>query len=55
MVSTFQASTQNPKLSHAEALRQAMLTMIDSAKTDQEADPRLWAPFVIVGEPAKPR
>ena len=54
MLNTFQASTSSAKLSHAEALRQAMLEKIDDAKTDLEADPRLWAPFVVVGEPAKP-
>jgi hypothetical protein len=32
-----------------------MLAMIDAAKSDGEADPRLWAPFVVVGEPGKPR
>jgi hypothetical protein len=32
-----------------------MLEMIDNAKTDAEGDPRLWAPFVVVGEPAKQR
>ena len=55
MLNTFQASTSNAKLSHAEAMRQAMLEMIDDAKTDSEADPRLWAPFVVVGEPANQR
>ena len=54
MLNTFQASTRDVRLSHAEALRQAMLEMIDDAKTDADADPRLWAPFVVVGEPAKP-
>jgi CHAT domain-containing protein len=54
MVGTFRASA-DPKLSHAEALQQSMLAMIDAAKSDAEADPRLWAPFVVVGEPAKPR
>jgi CHAT domain-containing protein/tetratricopeptide (TPR) repeat protein len=53
MIGTFRASTRDPKLSHAEALRQSMLAMIDAAKSDAEADPRLWAPFVVVGEPAK--
>jgi hypothetical protein len=52
---SFRASARDPKLSHAEALRQSMLAMIDAAKSDAEADPRLWAPFVVVGEPAKPR
>jgi CHAT domain-containing protein/tetratricopeptide (TPR) repeat protein len=53
MIGTFHASARDPKLSHAEALQQSMLAMIDGAKSDAEADPRLWAPFVIVGEPAK--
>jgi CHAT domain-containing protein len=55
MVGTLRASARDPKLSHAEALRQSMLAMIDAAKTDYEADPKLWAPFVVVGEPAKLR
>jgi CHAT domain-containing protein len=55
MIGTFRASARDPKLSHAEALRQSMLAMIDAAKSDAEADPRLWAPFVVVGEPAKAR
>jgi CHAT domain-containing protein len=45
---------QNPKLSHGEALQQAILAVIDSARTDEERNPRFWAPFVVVGEPAKP-
>jgi CHAT domain-containing protein/tetratricopeptide (TPR) repeat protein len=53
MIGTFRASARDPRLSHAEALRQSMLSMIDAAKSDTEADPRLWAPFVVVGEPAK--
>ena len=55
MIGTFRASARDPKLSHAEALRQSMLAVIDEAKSDAEADPRLWAPFVVVGEPEKPR
>jgi CHAT domain-containing protein len=53
MIGTFRAAARDPKLSHAEALRQSMLAMIDAAKSDDEANPRLWAPFVVVGEPAK--
>jgi hypothetical protein len=49
------ASSSDPKLSHAEALRQSMLAMIDAARSDDEANPRFWAPFVVVGEPAKPQ
>jgi CHAT domain-containing protein len=54
MIGTLRASARDPKLSHAEALRRSMLAMIDTAKSDANADPRLWAPFVVVGEPAKP-
>ena len=54
MVGTLRASAHDPKLSHAEALRQSMLAMIDAARSDYEANPGLWAPFVVVGEPAKP-
>jgi CHAT domain-containing protein len=55
MVGMFRASSRDPKLSHAEALQQSMLTMIDTAKSDTEAHPRFWAPFVVVGEPVKPQ
>jgi CHAT domain-containing protein/tetratricopeptide (TPR) repeat protein len=53
MIGTFEAAARDPKLSHAEALRESMLTMIDNAKSDDDAHPRFWAPFVVVGEPAK--
>lgn len=46
MIGTLRTSARDPKLSHAEALRQSMLVMIDGAKSDAEADPWLWAPFV---------
>ena len=42
MIGTFRASARDPKLSYAEALRQSVLAMIDGAKSDAEADPRLW-------------
>ena len=53
MTGMFQAIARNSKLSHAEALQQSMLAMIDGVKSDDDAHPRIWAPFVIVGEPAK--
>jgi CHAT domain-containing protein len=52
-VSTFRAGSRDANLCHAEALRQSMLAMIEQARSDEEANPRLWAPFVVVGEPAK--
>jgi CHAT domain-containing protein len=53
MIGTFQAAARDSKLSHAEALRQSILSMIDNAKSDDDAHPRIWAPFIVVGEPAK--
>jgi tetratricopeptide (TPR) repeat protein len=53
MKGTFDAVARDPKLSHAEALRESMLSMIDNATSDDDAHPRIWAPFVVVGEPAK--
>jgi CHAT domain-containing protein len=53
MTGTF-AAASDPKLSHAEALQRSMLAMIDNAQHPDWADPKYWAPFVVVGEPAKP-
>ena len=41
--------TEDPKLGRAEALRRAMLWMIDKGQP-HEAHPAYWAPFVVVGE-----
>jgi CHAT domain-containing protein len=54
MVGTFAALAANPKLSHAEALQKSMLAMIDSLQHPEWSEPKYWAPFVVVGEPAKP-
>jgi CHAT domain len=53
MIEMFQGAARDPKLSHGEALQQSVLRFIDDAKSDAEAHPRFWAPFVVVGEPAK--
>jgi CHAT domain-containing protein len=55
MIGTFAALAADPKLSHGEALRKAMLAMIDDPTWSKLAEPKYWAPFVVVGEPAKPR
>jgi CHAT domain-containing protein len=34
-------------------LQQATLELLSSAETDEDTHPRVWAPFVVVGEPAK--
>jgi CHAT domain-containing protein/Tfp pilus assembly protein PilF len=53
MADLFKISSQNKSLSHGEALQQAERNMLNNAKDDDDAHPRVWAPFVIVGEPAK--
>ena len=54
MIGTFAALAADPNLSHGEALQKAMLAMIDDP-TRPWAKPKFWAPFVVVGEPAKLR
>jgi CHAT domain-containing protein len=51
----FEALKANPRLSHAEALRMSMLRMIANSSKPEWAEPRFWAPFVVVGEPMKPQ
>ena len=48
---TVGATTRDKALSRAEALRRAMLAMIDKG-APREAHPAFWAPFVVVGEGA---
>lgn len=52
MTNLFEISAKNAKLSHGEAMQQATLRLLASAKTD-DAHPRVWAPFMVVGEPAQ--
>jgi CHAT domain-containing protein len=54
MTGTFAALAANPQLSHGEALRQSMLAMINSPQQPNLVEPKYWAPFVVLGEPAKP-
>ena len=49
----FEALKANPHLSHAEALRTSMLRMIANPTKPEWAQPKFWAPFVVVGEPQK--
>ena len=46
--------TRDKTVGRAEALRRAMLAMIDGAKPEQ-AHPSYWAPFIVVGEGAAAR
>jgi hypothetical protein len=43
-----------PGIGRAEALRRAMLSLIDKGKA-HEAHPAYWAPFVVVGEGRAPQ
>ena len=45
------ATARDNTLGRAEALRRAMLAMIDKGEA-REAHPAFWAPFVVVGEGA---
>jgi CHAT domain-containing protein len=54
MTKIFLFMRENPNLSHGEALQKAMLASIDNATSEDDLHPRLWAAFVVVGEPAKP-
>jgi CHAT domain-containing protein len=49
----FEALKANPHLSNAEALRLSMLKMIINSAKPDFAQPKFWAPFVVVGEPRK--
>jgi CHAT domain-containing protein len=54
MTGTFSALAADRRLSHGEALRQSMLAVIADPQHPEWAEPKFWAPFIVVGEPAKP-
>jgi hypothetical protein len=54
MTKVFLLTKDNPKLSHGEALQHAMLSIINEASSEEDLNPRWWAPFVVVGETRKP-
>jgi CHAT domain-containing protein len=51
ITSAVDTMSRDKKVGRAEALRRAMLAMIDKGKP-HEAHPAYWAPFVVVGEGA---
>ena len=53
MSNLFQISKDKRNLSHGEMMREATMNLLDEAATDDYAHPRVWAPFVVVGEPAR--
>lgn len=46
---TFDTIVTQPAIGRAEALRQAMISIIDSSQDAQRAHPAYWAPFSFVG------
>jgi len=50
MTTVFASIAKNPKLTTADALRQAMLAMLDDRTNPEWANPTSWAPFVLVGD-----
>jgi CHAT domain-containing protein len=53
MTGLFDALKQNPHLTHSEALRLSMLQMINDRSKPWWSEPKFWAPFIVVGEPAR--
>jgi CHAT domain-containing protein len=53
MTGLFGALKGNPHLSHAEALRLSMLRMLGNSSKPEWAQPKFWAPFIVVGEPER--
>ena len=38
-------------LSYGEMMREAKISFLEHSTSEEEAHPRVWAPFVVVGEP----
>jgi len=51
MSNLFQISKEKPMLSYGEMMREAKISFLEHSTSEEEAHPRVWAPFVVVGEP----
>lgn len=51
---TINALSEDPAIGRAEALRRAMVKLMDGAGASYYAHPAFWAPFVVVGEGGRP-
>ena len=47
---TFAQLSEDPSIGRAEALRRAMMAMLDPKNPPKFAHPLAWAPFVLAGE-----
>jgi CHAT domain-containing protein len=52
ITAAMRAITRNKTIGRAEALRRAMLALIDGGEPG-DAHPSAWAPFIVVGEGAR--
>jgi len=50
---TFAALAQDPSIGRAEALRRAMMAMLDPERPPEFAHPGAWAGFALAGEGGK--
>ncbi|CCD94553.1 conserved exported hypothetical protein [Bradyrhizobium sp. ORS 375] len=50
MTDTFHRLKEHPTIGRSEALRQAMLALLDDRSSPANAYPSVWAPFVLLGE-----
>ncbi|CCD99921.1 CHAT domain-containing tetratricopeptide repeat protein [Bradyrhizobium sp. STM 3809] len=50
MTDTFRRLKEHPTMGRSEAVRQAMLALLDDQSSPDSAYPSVWAPFVLLGE-----